>query len=72
MDANSDGIEITRERVDELRQHEEAIVTDRSKSALMKELELAGVRSMIAQLEGEIREGLCARQRMKGTNGLPG
>lgn len=65
MNTDTTGIEVTRERIEVLRQHEEEIVTDPSKPVRMKELELAGVRAMVAQLEGEVREEICLRLRQQ-------
>jgi len=55
MVQNREELAIAQERLRELQARMEQIVADPNKSRRVKEMELAGVRSMIAQIEQEIR-----------------
>lgn len=56
MIRNAEEFSIARERLQELEGRVEQIVSNRQKSRRAKEMELAGVRSMIMQIQREIRE----------------
>jgi hypothetical protein len=55
MIENLKQLEFSLEQLDKLRQRAKKIEADQSKDVLFKEMELAGVRGMIAQIEKEIR-----------------
>lgn len=56
MIQDPEGLAIAQERLRELQARIEQIVADPNKSRRAKEMELAGVRSMMMQIEREIRE----------------
>ena len=63
MIQNADELRICQRRLFELQTRAEQIVTHPQKSRRVKEMELAGVRGMVEQLQGEGEsEDLCARE----------
>jgi len=55
MIENLEHLEFSLQQLDELRQRAQKIEANQSKDILFKEMELAGVRGMIAQIEKEVR-----------------
>jgi hypothetical protein len=63
MIEESQEIQIARERLAMLRRRMEEIVTDPDKPRRVKDMELAGLQGMMAQIEAEIRACTAARMR---------
>lgn len=55
MIENLEHLDFSMQQLDKLRQRAQKIEADQSKDILFKEMELSGVRSMIAQIEKDIR-----------------
>ncbi len=55
MIENSEQLNFSQQQLDKLRQHAQEIEADPTEDVLFKEMELAGVNGMIAQIEKEIR-----------------
>jgi hypothetical protein len=63
MIEESKEVQIARERLAMLRRRREEIVTDPDKPRRAKDMELAGVQGMMAQVEAEIQAYTAARMR---------